>query len=76
MLLNSCNFGRLKDMSEGRMCFEHCTLRNNCMAVNISSEGCQMCYLNELLDDQTQIDPGSSNIFVRKDNLGKITLII
>ena len=75
MILNSCTVGTIMEMSQESLCFEHCTLRDNCIAVN-TSDGCQMCYLNDLLDDEAPFHPGSSNVYIRKDHLGKQLLII
>ena len=72
MLLNSCIFGKIMEISEEHLCFGHCLLRDNCIAVKTSFEGCQMCYLNELTDDVTPFDHGSSRIYIRQDVFGKI----
>ena len=53
MLLNSCRLGKITDTLGEHLCFDHCTLRNNCIAVNTAFEGCQMCYLDVILDDDT-----------------------
>ena len=71
MLLNSCRFGRNMGLPDERLCYDHCTLRDNCFAVNVSSDGCQMCYVDELSEDSSTFEPGSSDIYVRRDNLSK-----
>ena len=67
MLLNSCRYGAIIEISDEQLCFDHCTLRDNCIAVNTTFEGCQMCYLDELLDDITPFDSGFSNIYIRQN---------
>ena len=73
-LFSNCKFGRIMAMQEERLCFNHCTLRDNCVAVN-TTDGCQMCYLNEQLTDPTVTTPyipaNFYNIYVRENKLGK-----
>ena len=72
-LLNNCRFGRIMEMSEERFCFDHCTLNDICVAISISGESCQMCFINDWTSDINLLDTGSRNIYVRMDKLGKLT---
>ena len=57
-------------MADKRLCFNHCILRENCVAVKYS-EGCQMCYLDRSLNDENVFDRDPTDIFVRTDKMGK-----
>ena len=69
-LLRNCRFGNILEISDKRLCFTYCTMGGNCAAVD-TFNGCQMCYLDRLLNDQIRFDSSSTHISIRIEIRGE-----
>ena len=48
-VINTCKLGKVHSIFDRDICFDHCSLRENCVAVETSEAGCQFC-LNATYD--------------------------
>ena len=59
-LINSCEFGKLHNIFDRNACFDHCSLRENCVAVELSVTGCHFGLIAEY--DSSRIDQADLSI--------------
>ena len=84
-VMHSCTFGKLHDIFDDKICFDHCTVRHDCAAVKVSDEGCQFC-LDSEIDLFRNLQEDFSRIYVNEDAISgksnfdfmsfKMTLIV
>ena len=72
IILNNCVFGREQSLSHIlhlRYCFDHCSMRETCVAVHFEEDYCRFCYDGTHTSDYAAVDP--DKIYVRLSELGR-----
>ena len=76
--LEQCYFGKMNYVANAKLCFGHCSMRNNCLSVAIpygDYTGCQMCTTKGMQTmDSILLD--FDTVYVRRSHVQGISLLI
>ena len=64
--MKSCEFGRIQ-MIPHNLCYAHCSMRNNCIAISYEAEGCQLCYNSSYTPSLSNAD--QEKTYIKQDAL-------
>ena len=65
-VINSCRLGRLHNIFDRNVCFDHCTLREDCNGIDVSEGGCRLC-LSAEYDVSRQDSVDFSRIYINRN---------
>ena len=75
MILDNCTFGREQSLShilDLRYCFDHCSMRDACVAINMEEDHCRFCYNGTHTLNSAVVDP--DKLYMHLAKLGRYRL--